>query len=151
MNKQILMILICLFSLSGCSGRMPELGVENGKFKQCPNTPNCVNSQAKDKRHFIEPIIISSSIIETKKYILDALDQLKVSRVVVVDDNYIRAEFVSKVFRFVDDVEFCFSETNSKEVLVHIRSASRVGYSDLGVNRKRIEEIRGKIGTIIKE
>jgi uncharacterized protein (DUF1499 family) len=66
-------------------------------------------------------------------------------------DNYIRAEFVSKIFRFVDDVEFYFPDKKSKELLIHVRSASRVGYSDLGVNRMRIEQIRRKLKTLKKE
>lgn len=49
------------------------------------------------------------------------------------------------VFRFVDDVEFYFPETTSKEIIIHVRSASRIGYSDFGVNRKRIEDIRKKL------
>ena len=149
MNKPTLIIFACLFIFAGCTGKMPELGVENGKLAQCPDTPNCVNSQATDKKHFIEPIIVSASPLETKNYILDALDELKVSRIVVVEDNYIRAEFVSKVFRFVDDVEFYFPESDAKESLIHVRSASRVGYSDLGVNRKRIEKIRSKIKQLL--
>ena len=76
---------------------------------------------------------------------------MKTSKVVVVEDYYIRAEFVSKIFHFVDDVEFYFPDNDSEELLVHVRSASRVGYSDFGVNRKRIEKIRSKIKTINKE
>jgi uncharacterized protein (DUF1499 family) len=59
--------------------------------------------------------------------------------VVKVEEDYIHAEFVSSVFRFVDDVEFSFDKTKK---LIQVRSASRTGYSDLGVNRRRIEEIR---------
>ena len=151
MNKRTLIILASLLMFTGCTGKMPELGIENGKFKQCPHTPNCVNSQAKDKKHFIEPILITATPLEAKNYILKTLYDLKVSKVIAVEDNYIRAEFVSKIFRFVDDVEFYFPDNDSKELLVHVRSASRVGYSDLGVNRKRIEQIRSKIKTIIKE
>ena len=76
---------------------------------------------------------------------------MKQSKIVVVEDNYIRAEFVSKIFRFVDDVEFYFPDKKSEELLIHVRSASRVGYSDLCVNRKRIEQIRRKLKTIKKE
>ena len=151
MNKRTLIILASLLMFTGCTGKMPELGIENGRFKQCPRTPNCVNSQAKDKKHFIEPILITATPLEAKNYILKTLYELKVSKVIAVEDNYIRAEFVSKIFRFVDDVEFYFPDNDSKELLVQVRSASRVGYSDLGVNRKRIEQIRSKIKTIIKE
>lgn len=151
MYKQMLIILTSLFVLTGCTGTMPELGVENGKLKQCPHTPNCVNSQSQDKKHFIEPILITATPLEAQNYIIRSLHELKVSKVIVVEENYIRAEFVSKIFRFVDDVEFYFPDSERKELLIHLRSASRVGYSDLGVNRKRIENIRSRIKQIIKE
>jgi uncharacterized protein (DUF1499 family) len=63
----------------------------------------------------------------------------------VNEENYIHAEFTSLVFRFVDDVEFLFSQERDGEVSIDIRSASRVGHSDFGVNRKRMEDIRGKL------
>ena len=151
MNKKILIVIASLFMFTGCSGAMPKLGVENGKLKQCPQTPNCVNSQAKDKKHFIEPLFVTATPLEAKNYILKILNELKQSKIVVVEDNYIRAEFVSKIFRFVDDVEFYFPDKESKELLIQVRSASRVGYFDLGVNRKRIEQIRRKLKTIKKE
>ena len=151
MNKKILSVIASLFMFTGCSGTMPKLGVENGKLKQCPQTPNCVNSQAKDKKHFIEPLFVTATPLEAKNYILKILNELKQSKIVVVEDNYIRAEFVSKIFRFVDDVEFYFPDKESKELLIQVRSASRVGYFDLGVNRKRIEQIRRKLKTIKKE
>ena len=140
-----------LFFMTGCTGTMPNLGVENDKLKDCPDTPNCVSSLVQDKNHFIEPIIIKATSLEAKNYILTALEELKQSKVVAVESNYIRAEFVSKVFRFVDDVEFYFPDKNSNELLIHIRSASRNGYSDLGVNRKRIENIRSKIKKLINK
>ena len=151
MNKKILILIVSLFIFTGCSGTMPKLGVENGKLKQCPKTPNCVNSKAKDKKHFIEPIVIAATPLEAKNDILKTLNEMKQSKIVVVEDNYIRAEFVSKLFRFVDDVEFYFPDKKSKELIIQIRSGSRVGYSDFGVNRKRIEQIRRKLKTIKKE
>jgi len=111
---------------------------------QCPKTPNCVNSQAKDEEHFIEPIRISGSPLEAKNYLLNILNELDRSSVILAEDNYIRAQFISRVFRFVDDVEFLILEIRPKETMIHVRSASRVGRSDFGVNRKRIEQIRNK-------
>ncbi len=127
------------------------MGMENGQLKQCPKTPNCVNSQAKDEKHFIEPILINATPLEAKNSIVKILNELNQSKIIVVKDNYIRAEFFSKIFRFVDDVEFYFHKTKSRELIIHVRSASRVGYSDLGVNRKRIERIRSKIEFFDKE
>jgi uncharacterized protein (DUF1499 family) len=63
------------------------------------------------------------------------------TRLVTLLDNYIHCEFTSALFRFVDDVEFHFDDTTKT---IHLRSASRTGYSDLGLNRRRIEHIREK-------
>ncbi|MFQ3219845.1 MAG: hypothetical protein ACI8R9_002293 [Paraglaciecola sp.] len=146
MNRKTQTILIISIFLTGCAGTMSKLGIENGQLRACPSTPNCVNSQAKDKEHFIEPIVITNSPSEAKDHILHILKEFKQSKVKVVEDNYIRAEFTSSILRFVDDVEFYFPDT--KEGIIHVRSASRIGYSDLGVNRKRIEQIRSKIKAI---
>ena len=151
MNRQIQIVLTSLLLLTGCAETMSKLGIENGQLKECPTTPNCVNSQAKDKKHFIEPILITGPPLEAKEHILNILKELKRSKIKVVEDNYIRAEFTSRVFRFVDDVEFYFPDTQSKKRIIHVRSASRIGHSDLGVNRKRIEQIRSKFKVINNE
>jgi len=148
MNRQIQIVLTSLILLTGCTETMSNLGIENGQLKECPATLNCVNSQAKDKKHFIEPILITGHPLEAKKHILNILKELKRSKIKVVEANYIRAEFTSRVFRFVDDVEFYFPDTKSKKRIIHVRSASRIGHSDLGVNRKRIEQIRSKFKAI---
>jgi uncharacterized protein (DUF1499 family) len=148
MNKQIKIVLTSLILLTGCTGVIPKFGIEDGQLTQCPTTPNCVNSQAEDKKHYIEPILTTGTPLEVKNTILKILNELKRSKIIVAEDNYIRAEFTSKVIRFVDDVEFYFSDTKSKEMIINVRSASRVGHSDLGVNRKRIEQIRNKFKAI---
>jgi apolipoprotein D and lipocalin family protein len=109
------------------------------KLAPCPDTPNCVSSLAGDQKHFIEPISYEGESAAARQELLGILDSLKRVRVVRIEDDYIHAEFVSSIFRFVDDVEFYFDEDRK---LVQVRSASRTGYSDLGVNRRRIEEIR---------
>jgi uncharacterized protein (DUF1499 family) len=75
---------------------------------------------------------------------LHILKSEKLARILTVQANYIHAEFTSAVFKFVDDVEFYFLVKDVNTTIIHIRSASRVGYSDLGANRKRIEKIRAK-------
>ena len=124
---------------------MPMLGIDNDKLRPCPGTPNCVSSMATDKEHFIEPILIPASPDETRDIILKALDEFSRVKVTEAQVNYIHAEFTSLIFRFVDDVEFYFPKSESDVVRVDIRSSSRVGRSDLGVNRKRMEAIREKI------
>ena len=120
---------------------MTKLGLNNGQLTKCPGTPNCVNSQVDDKYH-IQPLIFNGNIEEAQAKLLTILEGFKNAKIVVNEDNYIRAEFTSKLFRFVDDVEFYFPVTEEKEITIHLRSASRVGHSDLGANRKRMEQFR---------
>ena len=142
MINRVTIVLLSLIILAGCSGTMPKLGLNNGNLMDCPDTPNCVNSQAKDDKHFIQAIVFIGKSKEAKARILKILDEMKRTKIVVAEDNYIRAEFVSTLFRFVDDIEFYFPETEGKETTIHVRSASRVGILDFGVNRKRVEQFR---------
>jgi len=105
----------------------------------CPDSPNCVSSLAEDKKHFIAPIPYNGETAVARYELLEILHSSKRARLVTIEENYIHAEFVSAIFRFVDDVEFYF---DTAKKLIQMRSASRIGYSDLGVNRRRIEEIR---------
>lgn len=136
---------ISILLLAGCAGEIPTLGVATGKLMQCPDKPNCVNSQETNEEHSIAPIVGYNTQADTKQQLIDILNNTSNAEIKEVKDDFIRAEFVSKIFRFVDDVEFYFPKTDSQEVIIHVRSASRVGHSDLGVNRDRIEEIRSQM------
>jgi len=105
----------------------------------CPAKPNCVSSVDKDPKHYVEPLRYAGSVADARNRLLEVISSLKRSRVKTLEEHYLHAEFVSAVFRFVDDVEFLFDDRNK---IIHLKSASRVGYSDLGVNRRRIEKIR---------
>jgi uncharacterized protein (DUF1499 family) len=144
MYKKIHIILINLILLTGCSGTMPNLGVNNSKLTPCPKTPNCVSSQAHDEEHYIEPIRFEGTQQEAHDRLLQIIESEKRTQILTDQENYIRVEFTSALFRFVDDVEFYFPEEQVDVKVIHVRSASRVGYSDLGANRKRIERIRSK-------
>ena len=109
------------------------------KLTPCPESPNCVSSLAKDKKHFIEPIPYSGENAATQHKLLEILHSFNRARVVRIEEGYIHAEFVSSIFRFVDDVEFYFDD---EKKIIHIKSASRTGYFDFGVNRRRMEKIR---------
>lgn len=143
MNKRIAVVLISL-SLAGCSGTVPNLGINNGKFMSCPPSPNCVNSQAADEAHFIEPIRYQGTQQAAQDRLLQILKSEARSKILTVEENYIRAEFSSALFGFVDDVEFYFPKQQADGAFIHVRSASRIGYSDLGVNRERVERIRAR-------
>lgn len=142
MKKQMIAGLANLVFLTGCVGSVPDLGINNGKLAPCPKTPNCVNSQAVGEKHYIQPIHYTGTREEARARLLQILGSQKRAKILTAQENYIRAEFTSALFRFVDDVEFYFPEEPSGETVIHIRSASRIGYSDLGANRKRIERIR---------
>ncbi len=126
--------------IAGCSGVRPaNLGVQDGKLAPCPPSPNCVSSQSADKEHAVAPLYYTTStpraMADLKKVILS----MKRARIVDEQDSYIHAEFTSALWRFVDDAEFYFDDAKK---LIHVRSASRLGKSDFGVNRKRMEELR---------
>jgi len=110
-------------------------------LKACPKSPNCVSSQAGDHEHAIAPLVYSDSRAEAYTRLKKVLGEMKRTTIVAEKEDYLHAEAKSLIFRFVDDVEFYFPAT---EKLIHVRSASRVGHSDLGVNRKRVEEIRSR-------
>jgi uncharacterized protein (DUF1499 family) len=149
MNKLTQVVFTSFILLTGCAVKAPNLGIENGQLTQCPDKPNCVSSFSNNEKHYIKPIMIKGKRLEIKNDIVRIVNELKNSKVTVDENNYVRVEFTSKVFGFVDDVEFYFPETKSKDISVlHIRSGSRVGYSDFNVNRERIETIRIKFETL---
>ena len=124
-----------MFNFSGT--RPDDLGVKDGKLKSCPGTPNCVNSQSDKPQEKIEPLP-AVPIYELKKVI----ESMERTTIITETSNYLYAEFKSKLMGFVDDVEFYLDPA---ENVIHVRSASRLGKSDLGVNRARVEEIRAKL------
>ncbi len=132
---------VAVFAIA-CSGKRPSnLGAPEGKLNPCPSSPNCVSSQAPsdDKEHFIEPLKYASGMEKAKDSLVKAINSMKRSKIIIQKDNYLYAEFTSALLRFVDDVEFYFDDAKK---IIHVRSASRLGYGDMGVNRKRVEELR---------
>ena len=105
----------------------------------CRDSPNCVSSQAQDDLHFIEPFKISGSPDKAWQALKKALNGQ--SRMVITHEtaDMLHAEATSLIFRFVDDINVILDTDMN---LIHIRSASRIGHSDFGVNRKRIEALR---------
>ena len=114
------------------------IGIVNGKLHPCPKSPNCVSTQAIDEKQKMEPLNYSGSLKEAKVKIIGILNSFKRSKIITNEENYIHIEFRTATFRFVDDVEFLFDD---KEKIIHFRSRARMGYSDMGVNRKRMEKI----------
>lgn len=129
--------LSCSLFFSGSA--VAVIGINNSHLEPCPSSPNCVVSQDADEEHTIEPITYQGNRTTARETLLKVLSVVPRTEVIEQTDNYIQAESTSRIFKFVDDVEFYFPED---ENVIHLRSASRVGESDLGVNRRRIEQIR---------
>ncbi len=134
-----LLPIIVLATLSALAKRPSNLGVTDGQLAPCPSSPNCVSTQATNPRHAIEPLRFTGSADAARDRLVQVLKAQPRAKIITQTDNYIHAEFTSRLFRFVDDVEFFIDEEKS---VIHFRSASRVGYSDLGANRQRMEGIR---------
>lgn len=147
MQIKVIALLATVTLLAGCAGTPPKLGVINGQLTACPATPNCVSSQAEDPAQQVAPLLITGTPAQVQTQLLRVLGTLDRTKVVVSEPDYIAAEVTSRVFRFVDDVEFYFPATaaTGAEMVVQVRSASRLGHSDLGVNRERVELIRSQL------
>jgi len=138
MGRIGLMVLVGVF-MTGCAGSPPfHLGLKNGRFAPCPDRDNCVSSQSRDEKHRVAPLAYNESRESALKHLKEVVQSMKRTRIVDESNDYLRVEFTSAVMGFVDDVEFYFPH----EPIIHIKSASRIGYSDFGVNRKRVEKIR---------
>ncbi len=145
--KSILRIMIIAIiaglSLFGCSGNRPEgLEIVDGRLPPCPNRPNCVSSQSDDPAHRIPPIPYAGERGQAMDRLEAVIRGMPRTAIVRRDEESLQVEFKTRVMGFVDDALFYFDDA---EKTIHVRSASRIGYSDLGVNRKRIEEIRKRL------
>jgi uncharacterized protein (DUF1499 family) len=122
------------------AGTMPaDLGVHDGRLKACPDSPNCVNSQATDAGHAIAPLTYQGDAGAALRAVATIVAATPGATIVTKRDHYLQATFATPTMGFVDDVEFL---VDPKRNVIDVRSASRLGHSDLGVNRKRIETLR---------
>ncbi len=139
-NTAILAMSITMTGIFSCSTKAPStIGVIEDHLHPCPGSPNCVSSFEKDQKHKIKPLVFSEEPHEAIKRLKTIVLEKPRAALVSETDTYMHFIFKSRLFRFIDDVEFLL---DSRSKLIHLRSASRSGYSDMGVNRKRMEEIR---------
>lgn len=123
-----------LLTLIGCAGDRPTtLGAQNNTLAGCPDSPNCVCSFETRESHGIAAL--QGNLDDVRS----ALSQMPRVQIIREEGNYLYAEFTSSLMGYVDDVEFLAAPEQN---IVHVRSASRLGYSDMGVNRARVETIR---------
>lgn len=136
----VVCVMFILTRIGVFSGKRPEnLGMLSGKLASCPETPNCVSSQADDELHSIAPMTIGLPLDLAQDRLISVLAKFPHMNIVVNDPGYVYVEFQTAIMLYTDDVEFWFDETAG---VVHFRSASRLGASDLGLNRRRMEQIR---------
>ena len=124
--------------------RPDNLGVKDGRLAPPKSTPNCVSSQADaaDAEHYIAPIPFKGDVPAAMSAVRKAVEGMTDATVIRQDGGYLYAEYRTKLMRFVDDVEFFYDD---KAGLIHVRSASRLGRRDMGVNRARVESLRARI------
>jgi uncharacterized protein (DUF1499 family) len=122
--------------------KVPSLGVVDGRLAPCPASPNCVSSDAAEARHAIAPLALAVAVPDAWRAAREAVAALPRTRIVTETGDYLHAECRSALFRFVDDVEL---HLRPAEGVIAVRSASRVGYGDLGVNRRRVEALRSAL------
>ena len=123
--------------------RPGNLGVKDGRLAPPGRTPNSVSSQADsaDAEHYIAPIPFKGDVPAAMAAVRNAMESMRDATIIRQDGGYLYAEFRSKLMRYVDDVEILFDE---KAGVMHVRSASRLGRRDFGVNRARIEALRSR-------
>ena len=124
---------------------MPNSSISSpeNRIPPCPSSPNCVSSASgTDTKHFVQPMTYAGPLENARTHLLAIIEAMPRTRIIRNDSHYLHVECASRIFRFIDDLEFWFE---SGIPLIHVRSASRVGYSDLGVNRTRVETIRSQL------
>ena len=134
------LLLLCVTLTLACSGpRRPDPRAATAALAACPSSPNCVSSDAPDAAHRVEAFALAAPPDDAWRVLRDAVESLPRTTLAEATANRLHAECASAVFGFVDDLEL---ELRASENRIAVRSASRVGYSDLGVNRRRVEGLR---------
>ncbi|MFK7824734.1 MAG: DUF1499 domain-containing protein [Oligoflexales bacterium] len=140
MLKKITLSILLTSSLLFNSNCIFAIGVNNGHLEVCGSKPNCVSTTNTEAPHAIEPWSYdsASNLDDIKSRLVKLLDDNN-AEIITVENNYIHAEFKSKIFKFVDDVEFLIDENKQS---IEVRSASRKGYFDFKVNLKRVQKLK---------
>jgi len=133
-------LLIASIPLLSCSDKRPSaLGLSDSRLEPCPSSPNCFSSDDRDSAHKIAPFQLVKPANEVWSAVQDLVSKLPRTRIIKETEDYLHAECRSFLFGFVDDLGL---HLRPAEGIIAIRSAARSGYSDFGVNRRRIESLR---------
>lgn len=132
--------LLAAFSLSACGLGSNVLRGPDGRLAACSSAPHCVSSLAADADHKIEPLRYTGSADAAHGRLVKTVFGMQGAAIVIDQPDYVHATYTSALMRYVDDVEFVF--VASQPGVIQLRSSSRLGYADLGANRKRTDAIR---------
>jgi len=132
-------LLFILFGALACMANASQsLGKNNPELAPCPNSPNCISSLSEDPRHAMSPLPYLTSGQESMDRLVQIVQGMNRAKIVSTTPSYLHVEFRSAIFRFVDDVEFVLDDAAR---VIHFCSASRTGWYDFGVNRRRMTQI----------
>jgi uncharacterized protein (DUF1499 family) len=140
--KTQLFVVTVVISLGVAAMAASPLGITQGRLSACPDSPNCVSSDEASDARRIAPWRLAGDPARAWQLLQEVLARWPRATVVVRRADYLHVEFRSRLFGFVDDAEFHLRPADS---LIAVRSAARIGYSDLGVNRKRLEDLRQEL------
>lgn len=118
-----------------------NLGVQNGQLTPCPGSPNCVTTQSNHPSSKMEAIAYEGTLADNMTKLKNVIEQFSKTNIISEKENYLHVTFGTPIFNYIDDVEFYFDDANK---LLHFRSASRIGYSDMGVNKKRMQKVTAR-------
>lgn len=141
---EIVVLFLILMSAVACAGHAQDSrSTTLADLAPCPDSPNCVSTRSKDPGHTMPPLPYLQSGRESMDRLVEVVRHMKRATIISSTPSYLHVEFRSALFRFVDDVEFVLDDSS---LLIHFRSASRTGYYDFGVNRRRMKKISNQYG-----
>ena len=142
-TQRAIALCLCMFILGCMTFKTPSPAVAdtagNTRLAPCPQSPNCVSSRDPRDKHYLQPLRYTGNKEAAYQRLVTLIASHRRARIVAKEADYLKVEFRSAMLRFVDDVEFFFP---ADQPVIEVRSASRVGYYDFGMNRRRVEDIR---------
>jgi len=133
-------LFLALMVLTACqNGNRPVTGLVDAQLAPCPASPNCVSSDTDNAEQHVQPFALARSPQDAWALLIDQVSRLPRSTIVTQEPRYLHVECRSRLFGFVDDLEF---HLRPVEQVIAVRSAARTGYADFGVNRERVEGLR---------
>ena len=130
---------LLLLAIIRFTPRPDHLGAVDGRLAEVPDSPNCVSTMTTVRSHWIEPLTCPGTPHDAMQRLLAVIAEMPSATVIEQQETYLYVEFRSRILGYVDDVEFLIEPETDR---IHFRSASRLGHSDFGVNRDRMEQIR---------